>query len=368
MASWLLRLMDSISNHWFEFALPVNQTVDFLSIMYATPSRKEDPETENLVMQAFLDDFRSRTWITYRSNFPSLLDKNGCEVAIYSDAGWGCSVRATQMLVAQSLINLEFGREWRLSGASPAELERYKSIIANFKDDSSAPLSIHQIVSLGHSRFGKRPSEWFGPTTSARAAEELINRASSRIGMASIVFDSGEMYTSEVVGLFNVEKNSKGILVMVSHRLGLDSFNLARYKGTIHSLFSNPFFQGLSSGESMVSAYYFFAACEEYLFYLDPHTVQEAFVDSESIEAVRAAFPSQPKPLRMRWSRLNPSLTMGFVVKSPNEWDQLSQYLSKIDPELFEVFDKRKEPRVDLFISEAESEENEIESDMIFVN
>ena len=350
MSAWLLRLMDTISNSsWFEFSLPPNQHVDFLGVMYAAPSKSEDPETAALVMEAFIEDFRSRIWITYRKNFPSLIDKDGTEVGITSDAGWGCSVRATQMLVAQSLRFRWFGRD------SCLEKEKYCKILRHFVDHPSAALSIHKIVSLGHSRFGKSPSEWFGPTTSARAVELLINQKKSELGIAAVLFDGGEIYTSEVISLF--ENDHEAVLVMVSHRLGLDSFNLPRYKGTIQSLFSCPFFQGLSSGEAMVSAYYFFAACDDYLFYLDPHTVQE----ERDIE--NCAFPPQPKPLRMRWSRLNPSLTMGFVIKSPKEWDQLADYLSKIDPELFDINLKRREIRHSFSDINSESE-----SDLVIID
>ena len=115
----------------------------------------------------------------------------------------------------------------------------------------------------------------------------------------------------------------------------------------------------------MVSAYYFFAACDDFLFYLDPHTVQEAFLDASSNGNVFEAFPPQPKPLRMRWSRLNPSLTMGFLVKSPKEWTKLAEYLLKIDPELFDVNEKPRETLNRSFSDLAHSDESD--SEIVFV-
>lgn len=76
---------------------------------------------------AFLDDFESRIWLTYRSNFPpipksknpqafsamtltvrirSQLDQHG----FTSDAGWGCMIRSGQSLLANTLSVLRLGR------------------------------------------------------------------------------------------------------------------------------------------------------------------------------------------------------------------------------------------------------------------
>lgn len=76
----------------------------------------------------FLDDFESRLWFTYRSNFPlikkspdpkaatsiplavrlrsQLVDSGG----FTSDTGWGCMIRSGQSLLANSLVMLRLGR------------------------------------------------------------------------------------------------------------------------------------------------------------------------------------------------------------------------------------------------------------------
>ena len=330
---WLARVMDTLKNY-FEFSVPIDRSIDFLALMYASPDPRSDPEGAREVNLAFADDFATRVWLTYRRGFESLVDKDGCATGITSDAGWGCSIRATQMLIAQSFISLAFGRDWRRSAATPAQLATYRAIIGHFSDSPESPFSIHKMVAIGHSRFGKRPSEWFGPTTGARAVAALINGADTvRVAdtpVCAITFDSGEIYAQEVTELLN-GKPECSVIVLLTHMLGLDSIDLPKYKPTIQSLFAHPFFQGLSSGESMVSAYYFFAACSEYLYYLDPHTVQPAFIGAADLEA------PQPKPLKMRWSRLNPSMTIGFLVRNDREWRSLCDYLTKIDPEVFEI-------------------------------
>ena len=76
----------------------------------------------------FLDDFESRFWFTYRSQFPlihrstepsalasmslsarlrsQLVDQAG----FTSDTGWGCMIRSGQCLLANALAILRFGR------------------------------------------------------------------------------------------------------------------------------------------------------------------------------------------------------------------------------------------------------------------
>ncbi len=327
---WFERLMDTINNHWFDFALPKDKPVDFLGVMYASPS--SDSEASLVVQDAFIGDFRSRIWLTYRRDFASLVDKDGVSTGITSDAGWGCSIRATQMLVAQCLMSYKLGRNWRTNETSNEEKRILECIVSIFHDTVEAPLSIHRMVQTGHARFGKKPSEWFGPTTGARTIESLINSEfSNEIG--AISFDACEIISSEVTDLLSA---NKCVIVLLTHRLGLDTFNHARYQGTIQSLFAHPLFQGLSSGESIASAYYFFAASDDYLFYLDPHTVQPALVKGQELTP-------QPKPLRMRWTRLNPSMTMGFMVQSNEQWKALCTYFLKIDRELFDIIEHRRE-------------------------
>src|SRR5438045_7410189 len=86
---------------------------------------------------AFLDDFESRVWMTYRTEFPPIrksssqqdraLSRTGSSsVAAFefagkffkgsqtdgfsSDVGWGCMIRSAQSLLANALTILHLGR------------------------------------------------------------------------------------------------------------------------------------------------------------------------------------------------------------------------------------------------------------------
>lgn len=57
------------------------------------------------IFQKFLEDFRSRIWLTYRTGLARFPASNST-----TDSGWGCTIRSCQMMVAQTLILLNLGR------------------------------------------------------------------------------------------------------------------------------------------------------------------------------------------------------------------------------------------------------------------
>lgn len=76
----------------------------------------------------FLDDFESRFWFTYRSNFPPIPRSDDPQASasislavrlrsqflhqggFTSDTGWGCMIRSGQSLLANALAMLRLGR------------------------------------------------------------------------------------------------------------------------------------------------------------------------------------------------------------------------------------------------------------------
>ena len=56
-----------------------------------------------------VDDLRSRLCFTYRNAFTAHIEGT----TLTSDVGWGCMLRCGQMILAQALVVLLAGREWR---------------------------------------------------------------------------------------------------------------------------------------------------------------------------------------------------------------------------------------------------------------
>lgn len=88
---------------------------------------------------AFLDDFESKLWMTYRRDFP-LIEKSRDPEALASmsfsvrlksfaepggfssDTNWGCMIRSGQSLLANTLVMLRMGRGKNLASSRQTEL------------------------------------------------------------------------------------------------------------------------------------------------------------------------------------------------------------------------------------------------------
>jgi cysteine protease ATG4 len=130
----------------------------------------------------FLDDFESRVWMTYRNNFPPIQKASDPAAAassmsfatrlrslanqgnFTSDTGWGCMIRSGQSLLANTVVTLRLGRDWRRGQKE----KQHHEILSMFADTPEAPFSIHKFVEHGAEACGTYPGEWFGPSATAR--------------------------------------------------------------------------------------------------------------------------------------------------------------------------------------------------------
>lgn len=135
--------------------------------------------------RAFLDDFESKLWFSYRSGFPAipkstdpkatasmsfsvrlrsqLVDQGG----FTSDTGWGCMIRSGQSLLGNAMLVLRLSRDWRCNSKTHDE----RHIVSLFADDPKAPFSIHKFVEYGAEACGTHPGQWFGPSATARCIQ-----------------------------------------------------------------------------------------------------------------------------------------------------------------------------------------------------
>ncbi|XP_028260304.1 cysteine protease ATG4C [Parambassis ranga] len=250
--SWALKSKTSFSR---------NSPVLLLGKCYHFKAEDDDSPTdasytpfdEDFVMgnvEDFKKDFASRVWLTYREEFPPLPGS-----PLTSDCGWGCMLRAGQMMLAQALILHFLGRDWTWSEAltlqpldtetwtttaakrlvasleaslqgppPPSDIESsltsqdqpptrsaeeadshlkemyHRTLVSWFGDNPSSQLGLHRLVLLGLT-LGKQAGDWYGPAVVAHILKKAVEKAMDP-GLADItayVSQDCTVYSADVI-------------------------------------------------------------------------------------------------------------------------------------------------------------------------
>lgn len=380
--SWALKTKTSFSR---------NSPVFLLGKCYHFKSEDgESPATEcceasdaDLItgdVDEFRSDFASYVWMTYREEFPALPGSS-----LTSDCGWGCMLRAGQMMLAQALTLHFLGRDWtwpdalalqpldtetrtssvakRLVASLEASLQGEKSssrpkscggaeeadihlrevyhrtLVSWFGDTPSAQLGIHRLVKLGLA-LGKQAGDWYGPAVVAHILKKAVEEATDPglAALTSYVSQDCTVYSADVIDCHKVPGtpaerldaahllDSRAVIILVPVRLGGEKTNPG-YFNLVKSILSLEYCIGIIGGKPK-QACYFVGFQDDSLIYMDPHYCQ-SFVDVSTSD-----FPLQsyhcPSPKKMPFSKMDPSCTIGFYSRSVQDYERISKELSKV--------------------------------------
>ncbi|KAL0936666.1 cysteine protease ATG4 (peptidase family C54) [Colletotrichum truncatum] len=286
---------------------------------------------------AFLDDFESKFWMTYRSEFQTiakstdprassalsfsmriksqLVDQNGFS----SDSGWGCMIRSGQSLLANAMAVVDLGRDWR-RGKLP---EKERKLLSLFSDDPRAPYSIHQFVQHGSSACGKYPGEWFGPSATARCIQALADMQDQSFRVYS-TGDGPDVYEDSFMRVAKPDGTQfHPTLILVGTRLGIDKITPVYWDALIAAL-QMPQSVGIAGGRPSAS-HYFIGTQGSYLFYLDPHHTRPALPfheDPSKYSDADVASVHTRRLRRLHVRELDPSMLIGFLIKDEDDWTE----------------------------------------------
>ncbi|KAB8293131.1 hypothetical protein EYC80_007484 [Monilinia laxa] len=312
-------------------------------------SAYDDCDTSNIDggwPTAFLDDFEAKIWLTYRSNFPAipksqdpkafsamslsvrlrsqLVDQGG----FTSDTGWGCMIRSGQSLLANALLTLRMGREWRRGLSSNEE----RKILTLFADDPRAPYSIHKFVEHGASACGKHPGEWFGPSATARCIQALTNNQAESEMRVYITGDGSDVYEDTFMSIAKPNGTDfTPTLILVGTRLGLDKITPVYWEALKYSL-QMPQSVGIAGGRPS-SSHYFIGVQESDFFYLDPHQTRPALpykddVEDYTIEDVDSCHTRRLRRLHIK--EMDPSMLIAFLIRDENDWKEWRRAVKEV--------------------------------------
>lgn len=322
------------------------------------PSLSNDP-SDGGWPHAFLDDFESRIWMTYRNNFPpiprsqdptatssmtfavrlrSLAEKEGFS----SDTGWGCMIRTGQSMLANTLLMLRLGRDWRYKSravtqeptSSPAASSTEAEILALFADAPSAPFSIHRFVNHGATACGKHPGQWFGPSATASCIAALSTECAEAGLRVYVTPSSSDVYEDRFRSIASRSSTDPTItptLVLLGIRLGLDRITPV-YHEALKRSFTYPQSIGIAGGRPS-SSHYFVGVQNDTFFYLDPHETRAALPYHSSASEYTAEEIATCHTRRLRGLKvadMDPSMLMGFLIKDEQDWEDWKRRLSEV--------------------------------------
>ncbi|KAL2751951.1 hypothetical protein ACRALDRAFT_1066399 [Sodiomyces alcalophilus JCM 7366] len=285
---------------------------------------------------AFLDDFESRFWMTYRCDFEpipkstdpravsalslpmriksQLVDQSG----FFSDSGWGCMIRSGQSLLANAMALHTLGRDWRRGTKPNAE----RKLLAKFADDPRAPYSIHQFVKLGAATCGKYPGQWFGPSATARCIQALANEHEPELRVYS-TGDGPDVYQDSFMDVAKPDGHRfRPTLILVGTRLGIDKVTPVYWEALLSAL-QMPQSVGIAGGRPS-SSHYFVGTQGLFLFYLDPHHTRPAlpwYEDPDQYSQADVDSAHTRRLRRLHVKEMDPSMLVGFLIQDEDDWE-----------------------------------------------
>lgn len=297
-----------------------------------TDSLERDEALDKGWPAPFMEDVESRIWMTYRSNFSTIakstdpkatgmlswstrLKQLGSQEGFTSDAGFGCMIRSGQSLLANALLLLQFGRDWR-TGQKP---EAEKELLSLFADDPSAPFSIHRFVSHGAAACGKHPGEWFGPSATARCIQTLTDAHKPSNLRIYVRPDDSDVYEYTFLRTAHDENNVfRPTLILLGTRLGIDRITPV-YHASLKRALELPQSIGIAGGRPS-SSHYFIGTQGNTFFYLDPHTTRPLLPLHPSDTDVATCHTRRLRLINV--DEMDPSMLLGFLIRSEQDWKE----------------------------------------------
>ncbi|EHY58296.1 Cysteine protease atg4 [Exophiala dermatitidis] len=357
------------------------------------PSLSNDP-SDGGWPHAFLDDFESRIWMTYRSNFtpiprsqePSRASSMSFSVRLRnlteregftSDTGWGCMIRSGQSLLANTLMLLHLGRDWRRDhthtpttsdskpSSSSSSTKREAEILSLFADSPDAPFSIHRFVQHGASACGKHPGQWFGPSATASCIRELSTECAAAGLRVYVTPSASELYEDRfrsIAAASPSDPTIKPTLILFGIRLGLDRITPV-YHEALKSSLTYPQSIGIAGGRPS-SSHYFVGCQGDLFFYLDPHETRPALPHHASPADYSEEEIATCHTRRLRGLRINemdPSMLIGFLIKDEADWEDWKRRIKEVKGKaIVHVYDR--EPPVPGETKERKEAVDEVET------
>uniref|UniRef100_A0A0M3I7Z1 Cysteine protease n=2 Tax=Ascaris TaxID=6251 RepID=A0A0M3I7Z1_ASCLU len=293
-----------------------------LGEFYFTSRPDEDDE---VVFRAFAIDYYSRIWLTYRTELSPLPGSSKT-----TDCGWGCTLRTCQMMLAQALVVLHLGREWRFWGDEEANRYRcgfgHYDIVSLFGDHLDADLGLYRLMKIAKERNEHDAvGNWYSACTAFGLIRDALLSSKSPLLRCLRMYcvTDGMLIQSEVAQLS--EQFRVPVLIVVYVQLGCHTISDC-YRKHLISFLSLRNTVGIIGGRPRRSLYFIGSYDNKSLIFLDPH-IAHAAIPPSSLQASWQAFHCADFS-KMPLDEIDPGCALGFLVLSKNDYESTIKDLS----------------------------------------
>jgi len=263
------------------------------------------------------------------------------------------------MLLAHALVVRHLGQGWRWQPGCDDPV--YWRILRLFQDKKACVFSIQQIAAMGQAE-GIQVGQWFGPNTISQVLKrvavydtwsnlcvhvaldglvvtaEIRQLCHSYTRSAAVEMEGVTQLSDKASGESENEAEWKPLLLLVPLRLGLSEVNEVYFQA-LKQVFTSPHSVGILGGKPN-HAYWFIGHVEDELIYLDPHTTQvHTDLDLEVSEVSDLSYHCAVPASRMSFSKLDPSMALGFFCKTEIEFEQFCEFFTKQDTSISALFE-----------------------------
>eukprot|EP00518_Triparma_eleuthera_P001533 CAMPEP_0182454216 /NCGR_PEP_ID=MMETSP1319-20130603/949_1 /TAXON_ID=172717 /ORGANISM="Bolidomonas pacifica, Strain RCC208" /LENGTH=394 /DNA_ID=CAMNT_0024652213 /DNA_START=257 /DNA_END=1441 /DNA_ORIENTATION=+ len=311
-------------------SFPSSSAPPILRYVFGTPYPPTSPDLPPL--ESSIRCYTYRSWESPLLPYPYT-----------TDAGWGCMVRCTQMMISR-VLQQSSSSSSSSSPSSPAPAAAglvEGSGVAGL--DLSTPFmhggtyGLKRLLLIG-ARHDKYPGEWYGPSTACRVLRDVLE------GVCGVkVEDSGVVYESEVLDLacgpeevrearddedplINCGGEAEGrewktpVLLLVPARLGVERMS-GKGRKDLLEYFECRFSAGCLGGTPRHAIYFYGKeGCD--LVGKDPHWVQQESGTRERYDAT-----CRRESVRCGVDGVDPSLAFSFYCRDGEEWKDLKEWL-----------------------------------------
>ena len=326
----------------------------------------------------FLYKFNKLIYFCYRKNIYPMNTR--LKITLQRDSGWGCMIRCGQMIMSRAIYKYLKSEKYTTEKAITETIKLFLDIPFDLKNIPNffasimtrnpyinnetkllPPFSIQMHCYLGN-LYNKYAGEWFSDVNICQNYKDLNDNLNifpnlkifsfiSELNFADVMEECFELIKEE--NIINPDINNTVItfnnkkyllkncgLIFISMRLGINKVSF-EYYSSIKKLFECKECIGIIGGETNLAHYFIGYNDKGNLIYLDPHITRDGVIELNEDSIINDYLSKNILEISM--NDMSTALSVGFLFRNKNEFEDLIQFVEKLCSNTFPCFGFTKE-------------------------